>query len=431
MNLDIIITLAAFVFIGFSMITNKVPAAIACGISVVVLWFFGILDAQEAFGNFISDAILSTIGMMIITRGLMKTDILRNIATLVQRAKGGTVLLLFAVMLITSLMVSVIGSQITSVITVIPLAMALAEYAGIKPTLLVFPAVIGAQSTLLPIPLGSQAVGYLGTNQMLESMGAVGNMNMWDAKLVAFLPSVAAIIYILAGGWKLLPARELGKADILENGGIKNLTKSEFSKAKQYFIYFIFLAVLVLVIFSRNIGITAAQVTTAGAFLMVITGVLNDREFFGAIPWPLIFMMSFMMSFVAAFSNSGAGALLASLLQPIFGTQNLWIVCSVTFIFCIVVTQFMDNTALIQILFPIAVAACVANDIPAVPVVLAISSSAVISYLTPMASPSGLLAYQLGGYSIKEMFKFGVPVIAITAIVSCVWIPLYWTVFRM
>lgn len=85
---------------------------------------------------------------------------------------------------------------------------------------------------------------------------------------------------------------------------------------------------------------------------------------------------------------------------------------------------------LINIIQPVVIAACVANGMPAAPVYLAVSASAVISYLTPMASPAGLFAYQLGGYSMKEMMKFGIPCAVITTIVSCVWIPLYWTMFH-
>ena len=123
MTAQIAITLAAFVFIGWALMTQKVPGPIACMIGVVVLWFSGVLNETEVFSVFTSSSIISIISMMIICQGLMNTNILRVIASFVTRMKGGTILLLFSVMFITSTLVTFVGSQITAVITVIPLAM--------------------------------------------------------------------------------------------------------------------------------------------------------------------------------------------------------------------------------------------------------------------------------------------------------------------
>ena len=40
------------------------------------------------------------------------------------------------------------------------------------------------------------------------------------------------------------------------------------------------------------------------------------------------------------------------------------------------------------------------------------------------------MAYKLGGYSMKEMLKFSVPIILLSAVVSIIWIPLYFTIFH-
>ncbi len=431
MNIQIILVLACFVFIGWALMTNKMPGAIATAMAVLILWLCKILTMEEAFANFVGSSILSVIFMQIVARGLMKTDILRVIATSVTRMKGGIYVLLFASMFVTSLMVSFVGSQITAVITILPLVMGLAEYANIKPTVLVYPAVIGAQCTLFPIPMGSSAVMYLQQNQILELFGAEGNMNMWDAKLVAFIPSIAAMIFVLVYGWKLLPARDLADSSMLENGGMTKLEASTLPKWKQYAMYAIFVGTVVLFIFARQLGINAVQISMGAAFLTYILGILDTREWFGAINWQLIGMMGFMLAFIAAVSNSGAADYLAKLVQPVFGTGNLWLCCAAVYVFCIVVTQFMDNMGLINIIQPIVVAAAVANGIPAAPVFLAVSASAVVSYVTPMGSPAGLFAYQLGGYKIKEMLKFAIPVVIVTTIVACIWIPFYWTTFRM
>ena len=49
-----ILTIAAFVFVAFSLLTNKIPGWVACAISVLVLWFAGVLEQEEAFSNFVT-----------------------------------------------------------------------------------------------------------------------------------------------------------------------------------------------------------------------------------------------------------------------------------------------------------------------------------------------------------------------------------------
>jgi len=47
------------------------------------------------------------------------------------------------------------------------------------------------------------------------------------------------------------------------------------------------------------------------------------------------------------------------------------------------------------------------------------------SIMTPLSGPGGMLAYTMGGYSYKDMIKFGAPLILVQAIVTAVWVPFY------
>ena len=182
--------------------------------------------------------------------------------------------------------------------------------------------------------------------------------------------------------------------------------------------------------FSRSIGISNTLIATVAALLCGLLGILNEREMYQAVNWPLIFMMSFMLSIATAMAKSGAGDFLASGLSGIFGLNNMILIIAIVFIFCVILTQFMDNTALINIFTPIAIMACVQNNISALPIICAIDASCLASFSTPLASPSSLMAYKLGGYSMKEMMKFSVPIISLSAVVSIIWIPLYFTIFH-
>ena len=83
MNTALVLTLIAFIFVAFALLTGKVAPSVACGISIAFLWITGVVDETQVFENFISSNIIVMIGMMIIA-ALLKTSILSHIASLVK-----------------------------------------------------------------------------------------------------------------------------------------------------------------------------------------------------------------------------------------------------------------------------------------------------------------------------------------------------------
>ena len=155
--------------------------------------------------------------------------------------------------------------------------------------------------------------------------------------------------------------------------------------------------------------------------------ILDEREMYRSVNWQLVFMMGFMLAMSTALNNSGAGELIASALGGVFGLGNTFVICGIVFIVCAVLTQFMDNSALVYIFTPIVITACMQNGISSLPISAAVQASCLVSFTSPMASPSALMAYNLGGYSLKEMMKFSVPLVLISAVISIIWIPIYFS----
>ena len=399
MNTALVLTLIAFIFVAFALLTGKVAPSVACGISIAFLWITGVVDETQVFENFISSNIIVMIGMMIVIAALLKTSILSHIASLV---KGNSIRpILIVAMIVPFILCQFIGG-VTSMITVLPLLIALASQIGIAPTRLVLPASVGAQAGLLALPIGGAAAMYLLKNQMAANVGCLEQLGFWDLFATRMPGTIVAMVFTVIWGYKLLPERELGDSEALNKG------PDVFKKSA-----------LILMCFSRSIGISNTLIATVAAMLCGLLGILNEREMYQAVNWPLIFMMSFMLSIATAMANSGAGDFLASGLSGIFGLNNMILIVAIVFIFCVILTQFMDN-----------IMACVQNNISALPIICAIDASCLASFSTPLASPSSLMAYKLGGYSMKEMMKFSVPIILLSVVVSIIWIPLYFTIFH-
>lgn len=121
-------------------------------------------------------------------------------------------------------------------------------------------------------------------------------MGFWDLCLARLPGTIVVFLFVLFFGWKLLPQRDLGQSDMLENGGMKGLKRSELPQWKQNLIYIIFIAVLLLLSFSRQLGINSMLITTVAGLLVILLGFLKEREAYSSVNWPLIFMMSFMLA---------------------------------------------------------------------------------------------------------------------------------------
>lgn len=426
MNTSLVITLIAFIFVAACLLSGKIPGSVACGTAVVVLWASNVITEQEAFSNFVSSSIVVMVCMMIVTAALMKTDIMPYIAGMVRKAKGGGITVLLIVTMVVPYFLCQFVGGVTSMIIVIPLAMALASEAGVSPTVMVLPASVGAQAGLLSLPIGGGAAMYLMKNQLIASIGVSEELGFWDLFFVRMPGTIAVFLFVILYGWKLLPQRGLGESSMLDVN--RKLEKSNVPQYKQVIIYIIFIATMILLSICRNLGIANTQIALGAAALVMLLRLVDEREAFSSVNWPLIFMMSFMLSISTALGSSGAGQVLASLLSPVYGSKNMIIAVVATFIFCAVATQFMDNMTLVNILTPICALACMQNGISALPVVVAIDASCLISFCTPLASPSSLLAYQLGGYSMKEMIKFNLPLVVLSTVITCVWIPIYMTI---
>jgi|GEM_PF-193104 len=426
-NMFLILTLVSFIFVAVSLLTGKIPASVACAISVVFLWLTGVLNTTEVFENFISRNIITMIGMMILVGALLKTNILINIAGLVRNFKGGGVrILLVAATIIPFILCQFIGG-VTAMITVLPLLIALADEVDVSPTLLVLPASVGAQAGLMALPIGSAASMFLMKNSIIANVGGVGELGFWDLSMSRLPGTVVVLLYVIFIGYKLLPQRHLATTDSFDHKNV-SLKKSDLPVWKENAIYVLFTSTMLAMCFSKQIGLDLTQIASIAAILTVILGVLSEREAFQSVHWPLIFFMGFMLSLATAIGKSGAGDLLAKSMESIFSSGNLTLAIAGVFIVLVVLTQFMDNMALINIFTPIAVVAATQHGLSPLPFVCAIDGSCLASFGTPLSSPSSLMAYQLGGYSMKEMIIFSAPVILLSSIVSILWIPLYFSI---
>ena len=171
-------------------------------------------------------------------------------------------------------------------------------------------------------------------------------------------------------------------------------------------------------------------VTTAlgGVVAMVASGVLRPGELYESVDWNVIFLLAGVIPLGIALEQTGAAALLGSLVAatgtwlPAVGV--LW----VFYVFTGLITGVISNNASVVLMIPVAVEA--ALDIGANPLafVLAVTFAASTAFMTPVGYQTNLFVYGPGGYQFSDYARVGFPLQFLLSVVTVAGIVVFWGV---
>ncbi len=427
MTFQMVLVLLAFIFLCVTLSWKKIPTALGCIATITVLWVFGVLDAQEAWGNFVGNTVLSMVGMIIVGAALQKTSLLGNIANFLIRTKGGERVMVAAAVLFPFLMCQFMPAT-PALVVCLPLLAELAERSRMSKARLILPAALGAQLGIGFFPIGMSTVLFLQKNEFLTNLGSAEQMKIYDICASRIPGALAAMVFVILIGYKLLP-KEDSQVNILVDQAAESRLKSSLPKWKETLVYLIFVVSMVAMFFSVKMGLTAGQIAIIAALLMVILGALNGDDVVGTLAHSPVVMVGCMLAMATALTNSGVADIIAEKMGTLIGnSDSTTIVVAAFFLVCVVLTQFMENGGLVNILTPLAILACMNCGVSSLPVICAIELSSITAIMTPMASATAATAFGAGNYSIKQAVIFGLPVIIVEMVISIIWMPIYFGV---
>ncbi|MFB6167634.1 MAG: SLC13 family permease, partial [Haloferacaceae archaeon] len=166
----------------------------------------------------------------------------------------------------------------------------------------------------------------------------------------------------------------------------------------------------------------------AGVVVMVLSGVIRPQGLYETVDWQVIFLLAGVIPLGIALEQSGAAALLGSLVAetatvlPPIGV--LWVFYMTTAL----VTAVVSNNASVVLMLPVAVAA--ARDVGADPFafVLAVTFAASTAFISPVGYQTNLFVYGPGGYRFSDFLRVGAPLLLLLSVVTVVGITVGWSV---
>lgn len=411
------ITLIFLAFAVVMFVTEKIPLAVTSMIVCIGLVITGVLNVNDAFSGFINSNVILFVAMFIVGGALFETGMANEIGSLVTKFAKSERGLIVAIMVIVGVMSGFLSNTGTAAV-LIPVVIGIAAKSGYKRSRLlmplVFAAAMGGNLSLIGAP------GNMIAQSALEPLGL--SFGFFEYAVVGLPILIAGILFYATIGFRILPNH-----DTEEDDSIFDETQDFGSvpKWKKVLSLVILIATLMGMIFEEQIGVKLCITGCVGALLLILTGVISEKDALKSIDLKTIFLFGGTLSLAKALEVTGAGGLIADKVigalgdhpSPVFFTL-------VVFLLCCVMTNFMSNTATTALMAPICLS--IAQGMGADPraVLMACVIGGSCAYVTPIGMPANTMVVGAGNYKFIDYAKSGLPLIVIATVISMIILPI-------
>lgn len=354
--------------------------------------------------------------MFVVGQALFETGMANKIGGLVTKFARTEKTLIIAIMVIVGVMSGFLSNTGTAAV-LIPVVCGIADESGYSRSRLlmplVFAAALGGNLSIIGAP------GNLMGVNALQEMGLSTSFFMYAPVGVPML--VLGILYFVFIGYRFLPNGNPAAGEALED-------QQDFShvpKWKQTVSLVVLILVILAMIFEKEIGISIEVSACIGAIVLVLTGVISEKEALKSIDLKVVFLFGGSLTLAKALDTTGAGELIADKIVGLLGSDpSPILLLLVIFVVTCVLTNFMSNTATTALMIPIAVS--LANNLGADPraVVIATVIAGSCAYATPIGMPANTMVVGLGGYKFKDYVKSGLPLILVSFVICMILLPI-------
>ena len=366
------ITLLFLVFTIISFILEKIPLGLTASICAIGLTLTGVVDATTTFSQYVNSNVILCVGMFVVGQALFETGMANKIGGLVTKFARTEKTLIIAIMVIVGVMSGFLSNTGTAAV-LIPVVCGIADESGYSRSRLlmplVFAAALGGNLSIIGAP------GNLMGVNALQEMGLSTSFFMYAPVGIPML--LLGILYFVLIGYKFLPDGKNASGAALED----QQDFSHLPKWKQNVSLVVLILVILAMIFEKEIGISIEVSACIGAILLVLTGVISEKDALKSIDLKVVFLFGGSLTLAKALDTTGAGELIADKIVGLLGA-----------------------------------------DPRAVVIATVIAGSC--AYATPIGMPANTMVVGLGGYKFKDYVKSGLPLILVSFVICMILLPI-------
>ena len=414
-----ILTLVILVISCALFVTELLPMGVTAFITALTLYFTGIIDATTLFSKLADSNVILIVAMCVVGEAFFQTGMAYKTGKLISKFAKTERALIVGIMLIGGIMSGFLSNTGT-VAVLMPIACGIAQSRNIKPIKLLIPltaaATIGADISLAGSP------GNMVAKSTIEEMsGGTMTVSFLEYSKIGIPLLAVSILTMALFGHKLIPDREPGES-------LEAKDYSDVPAWKGKVALGVLLGAIVLMVLTDYISWLPKIhiIASVAALLLVVTGVLTQKQAFDSFEMQIVFLLAFMTPLGNALDNTGAGALIADTIVKVTGNSGSFALLAAMWLLTWALTQFMSNTAACTLLCPIAwsVAQSMGADPRAVVIAVFIGSS--VAVCTPLAIPANAMIMGPAGAKFKDFIKTGLLISLVCFIVSMILLPIFY-----
>lgn len=289
----LVIFITTLVFVSLEKI-NRTVIALSGALLFILL---KILTQHEAFLSIDFNTIGLLTGMMIMVSIIKRTGLFQYLAIKISKlAHGNIFYLLFFLSIITGILSSILDN-VTTIILIVPITLAICENLEISPIPLVlseiFASNIGGTATLIGDPPNI----IIGSAAHLSFMDFIINLAPFALILLILLPFFVRLFYKKEISQNIKDAWER-----VEKFDEKKAIEDPVLLKKSLMV---FLLTILVFIFHRSLGLEAATVALAGATLLLLVSNIDPADTLLEVEWSTLFFFMGLFIVVAGVEKIG------------------------------------------------------------------------------------------------------------------------------
>lgn len=179
----------------------RLRAELVALLVLIALEIPGVLTRDEALSGFSNSAVITIIGLFVISAALERTGVAEQMSTLLVRLGGTSERRLIALVMLTAATLSLVMNNIAAGAVVLPAVVLTGRRANIAPSKLLMPLAFGAS-------LGGMATIFTTANILISNTlrdSGAARLSFFDFFPIGGLLVLAGIAYMVLLGYRLLP----------------------------------------------------------------------------------------------------------------------------------------------------------------------------------------------------------------------------------
>jgi di/tricarboxylate transporter len=157
---------------------------------------------------------------------------------------------------------------------------------------------------------------------------------------------------------------------------------------------------------------------------MLVMGVVRGSELRRRFPFELWLIIASALTLSQALTNSGLVSIMANALHENLAVLGPYAALIGIYLGTLILTELMTNNAAAALSFPIAFGLAESSGLSYMPFVMAVAFGASASFLTPYGYTTNLMVQNIGGYSLRDYLRAGLPLSLVYSAVVIIMLPL-------